>query len=701
MHDFEIEPERYELSEDTPYQFRVGRRTFLQSVAAGVVVVITVRNAPLLAELPDGPPQQVPNDIGAWLHIAEDGRVTVYTGKVEVGQDIRTSLTQAVAEELHVRPAAIELVMGDTDLTPYDAGTFGSRSTPQMGTQLRRAAAAARQLLRQRAAERWQVPVDQVELVDGLLMQKGTRRSVRIGEITRGQKLVESLSANAEATSPNQWKVAGQSLAKVRGADIVTGRHRFTTDLKLPGMLIGKVLRAPAVGSTLVKADTGAAAAVRGVVVVSDGTFVGVAAPDEMTATRALALIRAEWQSTPQPGQAELFEHLKRTANAARPNVQGSLEQGFAEGEARIEATYTTAYIAHVPLEPRAAVAQWENGKVTVWTGTQRPFGVRDELMRAFRLTQDRVRVIVPDTGSAYGGKHTGEAAIEAARLAQAAGKPVKLVWTREEEFSWAYFRPAALIEVKAAARRNGTITAWQFTNYNAGTAGLATPYNVAHHSSEFKPSETPLRQGSYRALAASANNFAREAAMDELAERIGMDPLAFRLKNLTNERLRNVLNAAASKFGWSDWKRTSGRGIGIACGTEKGGYVACCAEVQVHQPSGRVEVLRIVEAFECGAIVNPDGVRNQIEGSVVMGLGGALWEAIEFENGRILNGRLSQYRVPRHNDIPPIEIVLLDRRDLPSAGAGEAPIIPVAPALAGAMWMATGTRRRELPLVG
>jgi isoquinoline 1-oxidoreductase len=432
---------------------------------------------------------------------------------------------------------------------------------------------------------------------------------------------------------------------------------------------------------------------------VHDGDFAGVAAPDEMTAARALAALRAEWSESPQPSHREVFDHLRRTARPGNATVRGSVETAMAQSPVTLEATYTTEYIAHVPLEPRAAVAQWDNGKLTVWTGTQRPFGVRTELASAFRIPVEQVRVLVPDTGSAYGGKHSGECAIEAARLARAAGQPVKLVWSRVEEFTWAYFRPAALIDIRSAALSDGTLAAWDFSDYNAGTAGLQTPYNVSNSRTVFNQSDSPLRQGSYRALAAVANNFARETNMDELAVRAGIDPLQFRLRNLHEPRMRAVLEAAARRFGWTGNTAAPGRGIGIACGTEKGGFVATCAEVELERTGGDVRVVRIVAAFECGAVVNPDGLRTQVEGCIVMGLGGALWEAIEFESGRILNARLSQYRVPRMRDIPPIDVVLLDRKDLPSAGAGEAPIVAIAPALGNAIFSATGTRLRSLPL--
>lgn len=691
-----IEPDRFELSEPPRYRFELTRRRFVEAMGAGVVVLVVARRGLAWAgESEDEASQQSADAISAWLHIAEDGAVTVFTGKVEVGQDIRTSLTQAVSEELRVAPPSVTLVMGDTDRVPHDAGTFGSRSTPQMGSQLRRAAAAARTVLLARAAERWSVDAASLELADGQV-RDAHGRTARIGELTAGAQLVETV-AESVTTSPPR----GESLPKIAGRDIVTGRHRYTADMVLPDMRIGKVLRAPAHGARLASLDARAAQAIPGVVVVRDGDFAGVTAADEATADRALAALRAEWVPAPeQPSHETVFEHLRRTGGAGRGNERGAVDPALAQAEHRLDATYTAAYIAHVPLEPRAAVALWQDGKVTVWTGTQRPFGVRTELARAFGLPEERVRVHVPDTGAAYGGKHTGEAAIEAARLARAAGAPVRLVWTREEEFTWAYFRPAAVIEVRSGMRADGTLTAWDFHNYNSGAAGIGMPYDVPNVRTQFHAAESPLRQGSYRALAATANAFARESHIDEVAATAGADPLEFRLRHLREPRLRAVLEATAERFGWADWRPSPGRGIGIACGTEKGGYVATCAEVAVDEATGAVRVLRIVEAFECGAIVNPDGLRNQVEGAVVQGLGGALWEAVEFAEGRILNPRLSQYRVPRFSDLPPIDVVLVDRRDLPSAGAGETPIIGVAPALGNAVYRAAGVRLRGLPLV-
>ena len=311
----------------------------------------------------------------------------------------------------------------------------------------------------------------------------------------------------------------------------------------------------------------------------------------------------------------------------------------------------------------------------------------------------DLPRVLMPDTGSGYGGKHTGETAIEAARLARAAKRPIKVVWTREEEFTWAYFRPAGVIDVVSGARSDGTITAWEFHNYNSGSAGIRTYYAIPNQRIVFHATRSPLRQGSYRALAATANHFARESHMDEVAHAVKMDPLEFRLKNLKDERLRAVFEAAAKKFGWGK-SPAPGQGFGMGGGYEKLGNIATFVEVSVDRKSGEVKVVRVVSAFECGAVVNPDNLRNQIQGSNVQGLGGALFEAIEFEQGKILNGRMSEYRVPRFSDVPVLETVLLDRKDIPSVGAGECPMVGLAPAIANAIYHATGVRLRSLPLV-
>ena len=684
--------------------FDVDRRGFLKILGGGILVCL---QAPALSAQESGRAgggRDMPQEIAAWLHIGKDGRVTVFTGKVEVGQNIRTSLAQQVAEELRVPLESIAMVMADTARTPWDAGTFGSRTTRTMAPHLRAVAATARETLIGLAAARWKTEPGGLKAERGRVVRSSPRASLSYGELTGGEDLVKVVSADTAVTPPAEWKVAGKTVPKVDGRAYVTGEHRYTSDLTRPGMMSGRVLRPGAFQATLASLDATKAERIPGVKVVRDGDFAGIVAPDPWTAQRGLEALEAKWKESPgQPSNETIFEYFKtnaRSGNADDRRVTGSVERTIASADIQLRQSYRVQYIAHASLEPRAAVAEWSGERLTVWTGTQRPFGVRDELAEVFRIAAEKVRVIVPDTGSAYGGKHRGDAAIEAARLAKAAGKPVKVVWTREEEFTWAYFRPAGLIEVKSGARGDGTLVAWEFHNYNSGSSGIETPYAVANKEIQYHPVESPLRQGSYRALAATANHFARESHMDELARALGKDPLEFRLKNLAEPRLKAVFQAAAEKFGWARRQTAAGRGFGIAGGVEKGGYVATCVEVDVDRATRRPRVVRVVEAFECGPIVNPDGLRNQIEGCIVQGLGGALFEAVRFENGKIANPHFSQYRVPRFPDVPPIEIVLLDRKDLPTAGAGETPIVGIAPAIGNAIFDATNVRLTSLPML-
>ena len=703
-----LEPERYEFSAAPIHQFELARRDFFKLLGAGIAVFAIAKDAITAQETAPGHrsfhSEELPKDISAWLHVGEDGSVTGFTGKAEIGQNIRTELAQTIADELRVPFESVRMVMADTALTPFDAGTFGSRTTPTMTPQLRRVAAVARDLLVGVAAKEWNVAPGGLLAADAKVTDPATGRSLKYGELARGKALAQNLPAEDPITPATQWTVAGKAIPKVDGRAFVTGRHEYTPDLRPAGTLYGKVLRPPSFGATLTSFRQDETNAMPGVFVVRDGDFVGAAAPTEREAQAALDAVKAEWKEVQQISNKELFAFLKQNAATKTEDrfrkQKGSVEEGLASAARRLDATYTVAFIAHAPLEPRAAVAQWEDGKLTVWTGTQRPFANRDELAAVFHLPESSVRVIVPDTGSAYGGKHTSDAAIEAARLARAAGRPVKVVWTREEEFTWAYFRPAGVIEVKSGIASDGTLTAWEFHNYHSGASGIETPYAVANQRTEYHAVPLILRSGSYRGLAATANHFAREMHMDALADAAKMDPLDFRMKNLSDARLRAVLEAAARPFGWPRKKTQEGQGFGFACGDEKGSYVATCAEVAVDKKSGAVRVVRLVEAFECGAIVNQDGLRNQVVGAMIQGLGGALFEAIEFENGRIENPRFSSYRVPRFRDVPEIEAVLLDRKDITSAGAGETPIIAVAPAIGNAIFDATGVRLNNLPMV-
>jgi nicotinate dehydrogenase subunit B len=702
-----LEPERYELHSPSPIIFETDRRDFFKFLGAGIFVVCAASKATAFQESGSGRRNRedtLPQEINAWLHIGEKGEITAFTGKVEVGQNIRTSLSQAIAEELRVPLKSIALVMGDTQLVPFDMGTFGSRTTPVMNLQLRRVSAAARDALIALAAKHWNLDAAQLTAADGKVLDPGSHRSVTYSELVKGQQITQLLPAEDPLIPAAEWKVAGQPVPKVDGRDFVTGKHRYPCDQKLPDMLYGKVVRPPSFGATLVSADTQETEKMPGVTVVRDGNFLAVAAPTSALAAKAAASIRAEWKSEPQPSSKDLFDYLKKNQlpreeqNENERHLTGNVEQALASSEHRLTSSYNIHYIAHAPLEPRAALAQWDGDQLTVLTGTQRPFGVRGELAAAFHLPEEKVRVLMPDTGSGYGGKHTGDAALEAARLARAAKRPVKVVWTREEEFTWAYFRPAGVIEISSAVDPDGKIMAWEFHNYNSGTAGFRTYYDIPNQRLEFHAVNSPLRQGSYRGLAATANHFAREVHMDDIAASVKMDPLEFRLKNLKDERLRAVFEEGGKQFGWSK-PRAANHGFGVGGGYEKLGYVATFVEVALTPATGEIKIVRALTAFDCGAVVNPDGLRNQLIGANIMGLGGAIFEAIEFENGRIVNDRFSKYRVPRFRDVPPMEVLLLDRKDLPSVGAGEAPIVGIAPAIANAIFAVTQIRLRALPM--
>jgi isoquinoline 1-oxidoreductase len=641
------------------------------------------------------------------VHIGADGVITAFTGKVEAGQGTRTALSLLVAAELAVPADMIRLVMADTDTSPFDFGTFGSRSMPHAAPPLRAAAAAAMRELTKAATGRFGLPDSDLTAADGWIAGPDGAPSATYGELVAGQRRVVRVPSDAPVTPATSWRrAAGQPARAVAGADAVTGRKLFPSDLRLPGMLHGLALHPPATGATLRRANTAAAAAIGGVTVVADGDFVGVIAPDPRTARAALDAVEAEWDELPGPGPADLEDYLRthpvevQGRFGVSRDEAGDLDRALAAAPVRLAATYRAAYVAHVPLEPRAALARWEGSELTVWTATSTPFRARGELAEAFGIDPAGVRVVVPDYGGGFGGKHGSAVALEAARLARVAGRPVRVQWNRRDEFIAGYLRPAAIIDVASGADATGTLTAWSFANINSGSAGLLTPYRVPHRRQRYQPARAPLAQGSYRALAATANNFARESHLDEIAAAVGADPVEFRLRHLDDERLRTVLETAAAEIGWPGVGGPPGSGTGIALGFEKAGRVATAARVEIGG-DGSVRVARLVTVADCGAVVYPEGLVNQIEGAIAMGLGPALFEQIDFRAGRILNASMSDYRVPRLADVPAdIKVVLIDRPDEPSAGGGEAPIVALAPAIANAIDRACGVRLRSMPLI-
>jgi len=696
-----------------PYDFRVEvtRRDFLAVLGAGLMIAVTVepakgRQVPAGNRRGGGFTGRGAVNVAARVHVGADGVLTVMTGKVECGQGTRAELTQASAEELRVGVDRVRLVMADTDLVPDDGGTYGSLTTPATVPAVRRGCAAARDLLVGFAAREFGIDPKAVEFRDGRAGAPGSAPTVGYENLATNREsaraFASAVSAEVRLMPVEKWEILGKPSPRPNGRDVVRGTHKYPSDIARPGMLHGKVLRPPSYGAKLVSIDLAPAREMDGVVAVRDGEFVGVAAPSTWLARQAIDALAdsARWEPRPHPSSVELYDHLRRRARDQPPANPFGDELGRAAKTVR--RSYHVAYVQHVPMEPRAAVAEWEAGKLTAWTGTQVPFGVKNELARAFGLADDKVRVVVPDFGGGFGGKHSGECAVEAARLAKAAGKPVRLVWTRAEEFTWAQFRPAAVIDAEASLDATGTLTSWNFINLNSGAAEVQTPYRVAKNQCRYVACDPPLRHGSYRGLAATANNFARESFMDELAEAAGRDPLEFRLAHLDNPRIRAVLEEVARRFGWAERskaKGTAGIGVGLASGTDKGGFVAACVEVAVDREKGEIAVRRVCQAYECGKILNPTNLMAQVKGAIIMGLGPALREAMEFEGGKITNASFSRYKVPRFADVPELEIHLLDRPDLASAGAGETPLIAVAPAIANAVRAATGLRVREMPI--
>ena len=701
-----FQPERFDTVEESSGQVKISRRTFVQMIGTGLL--ITVTEGVSLGQSRRGGGRGIA--VAARVHINSDGTITVMTGKVEEGQGSRAELSQAAAEELRVNVDKIRLVMSDSDLTPDDGRTAGSRTTPGTVPAVRQGAATARELLTRLAATQWNVEPGTLDVRDGTITHKTTGNKLTYADLAKSEDVAvlfkNPVSSDVDLTPVEKWQTMGTSVPRPNSRDIVTGAHRYPSDIVRPGMLYGKILRPPAYGATLESIDLSKAEAMKDVVVVHEGQFVGFAAPTTFRAAQALEAVAgtASWKTTPHPSSKEIFAYLKehaRTGDRSRPRTKGSVDEALAKADKVLSETYNVAYIQHTPMEPRAAVAEWNDGKLTVWAGVDGPHQVKGDLVGALGVSSEQVRVIVPDMGSGFGGKHSGEAAEEAARLAKAAGRPVSVRWTRAEEFTWAYFRPAAVIECKGGLDNKGSLIAWDFTSINPGGAAIDTPYNIANTSILSASSDSPLRQGAYRCLAATANNFARESFMDELAAAAGADPLAFRLAHLDNQRIRTVLEAAARHFDWPSRikKVTPEISVGLACGTEKDSVVAACVEIGIDRKAGEIKVHEVCEAFECGPIQNPANLLSQVQGCIVMGIGGALREEMEFENGKILNASFARYLVPRFKDVPKIDVHLVNNTNIPSAGGGETPIIAIAPAIGNAVFAATGIRLRSMPM--
>ena len=688
------------------------RRGFVKALGGGILVLVGAPAACIDFGEAQGR-RGYPTDINAYLHVAEDGKITLFSGKIEMGQGIMTSLAQMAAEELGAPLESFTVVAGDTALCPWDAGTWGSLSTRFFGPAVRAAAAQARLEITALASQRLGAPRTALTVENGAVYVTADRsRRAGFGELVKGQQITTTVTEKAVLRSAREFSVMGRSPKRLDGPDKVTGAAKYAGDIRRPGMVYARIVRPPAHGATPKSLDTSAAAAVPGVTVVSHDGLVAVLAPDPETAERALGLVKADWDVPAATVNSEtIFDHLVTAApNGETQEEGGDLAAGRAASAKTFELTYTGDYVAHAALEPHTAVAEVKDGKATVWASTQSPFGHQQQVARALGFRVEDVRIITPYVGGGFGGKGSGAQVAEAARLSMIAGKPVMVAWTRAEEFFYDTFRPAAVVKVVSGMDSAGRITLWDYSVYAAGSRGSNVSYDVpnrrvrAFGESGYNGSTQnyhPFATGPWRAPGANNNRFAAEQQIDVMAAAAGMDPLEFRLKNAKDPRLVAVLQAAARAYGWRPrpFPARSGHGRGIACGSDAGAYVAHIADVTVDRATGAVKVERVVCAQDMGLVVNPDGAKMQMEGSIAMGLGYCLSEGIKFEGGHIQDSNFDTYQFTRFSWVPVIETVLVPNDALAPQGGGEPAIINMGAVIANAIFDATGARLLRLPM--
>ena len=691
------------------------RRDFIKLLGGGIVVMVGVGDAEWLSQEParfQGGGRSLPSDFNAFLRIGADGRVTCFTGKIEQGQGAISALPLMLAEELEISPSAVDMVMGDTDLCPYDMGTFGSQCIRAFGPALRAAAAEARSVLIELAAEKMSLPKESLQAGGGAVFEKAKpAHKITYGELAKGQAIARHVDPKPSLKKPAEFKVIGTPALHRDAADKVTGRAHYAADIRVPGLLYARILRPPAHGAALKSLDVSGAEKIAGVRVVRDDDLIAVLHAHPATAVAALAAVKAEWDvSDTGLDDTNIFAHLEKSAPAPRIAAQGGdLAVGAKAAAVSFDETYYNSYIAHATMEPHAALVELKDGKATVWASTQAPFRLKDEMAQTLGIPAANVHVIMPFVGGGFGGKSRNLQAVQAARLVKAAGKPVQVAWTREDEFFWDTFRPAAVVKIKSGLTEAGKIVFWDYEVLFAGERSAAQFYDIPHHRTVVRgewggggggaASAHPFDVGAWRAPASNTNGFARESQIDIMAAKARKDPLAFRLDNLADRRMQRLLKAAAEKFGWMPIKSPSGRGFGLACSDYAGTYVATMAEAEVDKATGRVRVKRIVCAHDCGVAVNPEGMRLQIEGCMTMGLGYALTEEIHFQGRRIKDLNYDTYELPRFSWLPKIEAVLVDSPELPISGGGEPAITTVGAVVANAVFDACGARLYQLPM--
>jgi nicotinate dehydrogenase subunit B len=697
--------------QDTKPAFPLSRRAFLKAMGGGLFIFFSVSDSVFGQEQPRqrGVGQSLPDDFNAFLRIGEDGRVSCFTGKIEMGQGVITSLAQMLADELEVPLNSVDMVMGDTALCPWDMGTFGSMSTRFFGPPLRAAAAEARAVLMELAAEYLKTSPSQLKVEAGVIFHKSqSQKKVTYAQLTQGKRIVKRLKMEAILEKASDFTIVGIPVLRRDAEEKVTGKAKFAGDLREPGMLYAKIVRPPAHGAKLIHVDTSEAKKIKGARVIEAEGLVAVLHEDPEQAEEALKQVKAQWmRPVAKVDEKTIFEHLLKVAPEGQIVSQGgNLAEGERISKLVVEKTYFDGYVAHAPMETHTALAKIEANKATIWVSTQAPFRLQEEAASALGFPVTNVRVITPFVGGGFGGKTNNQQAVEAAKLAKLSGKPVQVAWTRAEEFFYDTFRPAAIVKIKAGINDLGLLSFWDYGVYYAGERGAPHFYDIPHHRTVTygggwtgTPGSHPFRTGAWRAPGNNTNTFARESHIDILAAEAGIDPLEFRLRNLKDKRMIRVLQTVAKKFGWKTAKVPSGHGYGIATGIDAGTYVAHMAEVEVDKETGHVQVKRVVCAQDMGLCINPEGATLQMEGCITMGLGYTLKEDIHFKGGEIFDLNFDTYEIPRFSWLPEIETVLIEDKEAAPQGGGEPPIICMGGVIANAIYDAIGVRIFQLPM--
>ena len=684
------------------------RRSFVKLLGGGIFIFFQPWDIFNVSDLAVPQGRSLPKDYNAFLQIAEDGTVSCFTGKIEMGQGAITSLAQMMADELNVPLEKVKMVMGDTDLCPYDGGTWGSQTTQTFGPAMRAAAAEARSVLTDLAATKLGVPAAQLEVRDGLIVDtKNPKNSVSYASLAKGKKIERFLDVKPPAEEYTKFTYVGKSYKHSDARLKVTGQAKYTGDLKLPGMVFARILRPPSHGAKLSSVDISGAEAIKGTQVVRDGDFIAVLNENRDMADEAVVKIKAEYTFNElKVNDKNLYDRMvgaDSRANVMRTN--GDMEAGSQLSDKIFESEFHDPYLAHTSIETHTALAKLEGDKMTVWAATQSPFGLQDGISRELGFPREKVRVITPFVGGGFGGKGAYQQGVEAARLAKLSGKPIMLVWTRDEEFFYDTFHPAGVIRIKSGIDKSGLIKLWDYSLYYGGSRGSDTIYDVpnARTTSYSQNMDStvihPFGTGAWRAPNNNANTFARESQIDIMAAEAGIDPLDFRLKNLKDEKMIACWKAVADKFGYVPGKAPSGRGIGIACGTDAGTWVTMMAEIKIDKASGKVKVVRVACAQDMGLCVNPQGALIQMEGCIQMGLGYTLTEEVMFEGGNVKNRGFDSYEIPRFSWTPKMDCIILDRKDKPPKGGGEPAIITVGAVVGNAVFDATGARLYRMPM--